>query len=729
MKELHKNKGTVCIVLALAFLVGLWRSSELQAQAFDTASVYITGKVCKNEVWLRWAASSSALWEESLQKGWTLERYDFDTLKMMESARKNLAYVPARQTIIIPPFMQFDTARLSAMANTDIYAAVLGEAVHSPDLALSMGGIALSSWDYIAKELERKQLRFVMANLAYDRSFSVACAGSMGYIDRQTEKGHFYLYRLYSDFSDTLSGTFDTALYFTRLEPGLMNPPLQEIKIETEYRFARLEWDVRFAEKRSVGYYVERAVASRKDGDQKYERLNQTPLNILQQQQSFLMAYKDSLPDTEKSYVYRVVGVDLFGEEFPVAQSRLCKSGNPPLDVAVIDSVASDAKGRKFLYWSYPQESLAYVRNFSLYLTSQPDWDEGKAVWVSSQIPSSSYRYSLDAVPMGVSSYVYVKTFGKDGQSTLSRPYFYWKKDSIPPLPPQSLSYTVDSAGVVCINWRPALDKDLAGYRVFCRYGREAEPVQVTTKTITDTLFYDTISLKTPQYFYYSIRSVDVSGNISQHSEWLAVKNLLPDKPAPAIFSRKSKNLDDKVELVWYNSSSSCLRGHKLLYKVDSFSWFLLKDFPKNDDYGKNPEESSFIFSLPKRLYTTKYTFNIVAYGPDSEKDTVHTPFEYVFTYVPELNVPTPIAIVDRDNRYVQLQWKAGHKPVRRLFLYRCSENDKLRLLATLDPEQVQAGYYTDFSVKINTDYTYVIQFEYQDGLWSSYSRPCEVNY
>lgn len=716
-------------MFALALLMGLWRSSELQAQELDTASIYITGKVCKNEVWLRWAASMPDLWEESLQKGWTLERYDFDTLKMAEAARKNLPYAPVRTTILIPPFLRFDTAVLASMADTNIYAAVLGEAVYSPDLSLTMGGLALSAWDHIAKEIERKQLRFVMANLAYDRSFSVACAGSMGYKDRQTEKGHYYLYRLYPDFSDTLAGSFDTALYFTRMEPGLMNPPVQEIKMETEYRLTRLEWDVRFAAKRSVGYYVERAMVSRKGVAQKYERLNRTPLNILQQQESFLMAYKDSLPDTERSYVYRVVGVDLFGEEFLVAQSRACKSGSLPVDVAVIDSVAFDAKGKMFLYWSYPQQGLTAVQGFSVYLMPLPDWDENKAVLISSQIPSSAVRCPLDNAPMGVSSYFYVKTHGKDGKSTLSRPYFYWKKDSIAPLAPQNLSYTVDSAGVVCISWNPAADKDLAGYRVFRRHNRDAEPVQLTAKTVSDTLFYDTLSLRTPQHFYYSVRSVDVSGNISKHSELLAVKNLLPDKPAPAVFSRKSKNGDDKVELVWYNSRSSCTRGHALYCKTDSSSWFLLKDFPK-DERGSMPETTSFTFTVPERLYATEFSFNIVAYGADKEKDTVNTPFEYAFTYTPALKVPAPFAIVDRDNRYVQLQWKnRSGKPVRRLLLYRRSENEKLRLLATLEPEQVQEGYYTDFSVKMNTDYTYVIQFEYQDGLWSSYSKPCEVNY
>lgn len=716
-------KTTVfCSLLLLAF-------PFLQAQSSDTAGVYMTGKVQGHEVWLRWAAATPSLWEESLEKGWTLERYDFDTLSMATAAKSNLPYTPVRTVVNIPPFMQVDTSHLAALADTDMYAAVLGEAVFNPDIALSMGGIAISPWEHISKEMERKQLRFALANIAYDRSFAVACFGKTGYIDRKTEKGHYYLYRLYSNFSDTASNRFDTALYFTRMEQGAVNPPVQEIHIESHHLNVQLEWDIRFARKRSIGYYVERTVATKKNKASQYIRLNRTPLSILQERESFLMAYKDSLPNTESRFLYRVIGVDLFGDEFVVAQSRSCKSDGVPIETAAIDSVGRDEKGRTCLFWSFPEQNAAALESFSVYVTSLPEWNEDKATLLATGLQPQSRRLSLNGTLLDVSSYFYVKAIGKNKQSTLSRAYFHWSKDSLPPLPPQDLSYTVDSAGVACIHWHPSTDRDVAGYRVFRQVEKTAEPVQITASTLSDTLFYDTISLHTAQYFYYSVKSVDVSGNISKPSELLAVKNLIADKPAPAVFSNKSHPEGNDVELVWYNSRSSGTRGHKLLYKVDSSSWFLLKDFPIKEN-GSIPESSSFRFTFPDRMYVTDYTFNIVAYGSDSERDTANTPFEYTFTYIPEIKAPTPFAIVDRENRYVQLQWKVRHeKPFRRLLLYRRAENDKLRLLASLNQEQAKEGYYTDVSVKMNTNYGYVIQIEYEDGLWSDYSKPCDVNY
>lgn len=701
----------------------------LRAQPSDTAGIYMTGKVQGHEVWLRWAAATPSLWEESLEKGWTLERYDFDTISMAAAARKNLPYTPVRTEINLPPFLQTDTARLAALADTDTYAAVLGEAVFNPDMALSFGGITISPWEHISKEMERRQLRFTLANIAYDRSFAVACFGKTGYIDRKTEKGHYYLYRIYSNFSDTVPGRLDTALFFTRMEKGMANPPVQEIQTTPAHLSVQLEWDIRFARKRSIGYHVERAVASRKNTTPKYIRLNQTPLSILQERESFLMAYKDSLPDTETRYLYRVIGVDLFGDEFVVAQSRSCKSDGTPIELATIDSVGRNEKGKACLFWSFPEQNTAEVESFSVYVTSLPEWNESKATLLAAGISPQTRRHSLENSSLNVSSYFHIKTFGKNHQSTLSRPYFYWSKDSVPPLPPKGLSYTIDSAGIACIRWNPSTDRDLAGYRVFRQVEKTAEPVQVTTRTLSDTLFYDTISLNTAQYFFYSVKSVDVSGNISVPSELLAVKNLLADKPAPAIFSKQSRQEGNSVELVWYNSQSSGTRGHKLFCKVDSSSWFLLKDFPLKGNKSV-PETSSFRFVSPDRLYVTDYLFNIVAYGIDSEKDTANTPFEYTFTYTPELKAPTPFAVVDRENRYVQLQWKVRYeKPFRRLLLYRRSENDRLRLLASLNQEQAKEGYYTDFSVRMNTYYGYVIQIEYEDGLWSDYSKPCDVNY
>ncbi|MDE7072769.1 MAG: hypothetical protein K2O66_05365, partial [Bacteroidales bacterium] len=114
-------------------------SSALPAQGFDT-TVYMTGKVWNNEVLLRWAATSPALWQTAMEKGWVLERYDFDTALFSASIAAGLETAPVMERHLIPPFLQTDTALLSAMADTCPYMAVLGEAVFSPELRLTMGG-------------------------------------------------------------------------------------------------------------------------------------------------------------------------------------------------------------------------------------------------------------------------------------------------------------------------------------------------------------------------------------------------------------------------------------------------------------------------------------------------------------------------------------------------------------------------------------------------------------
>ncbi|MCH5244494.1 MAG: hypothetical protein J1F29_06310 [Lentimicrobiaceae bacterium] len=701
---------------------------EVRAQASDSASLYMSGKVCGNQVRLRWAASTPELWQTALQYGWTLERYDFDTLAMGQAARKGTAYTPSRTQIDISPFLQTDTARIAAMADTDMYAAVLGEAVYNPDIALSVGGIAASPWDKISKEMERKQIRFALANVAYDRSFAVACLGKMGYVDTAVQPGHYYLYRLYAKgLHDT--ATLDTALYFTRLEAGSLRPPVQEIQMEYAYMYAALEWNIRFAHQQSVGYYVERAAETKKKEERRYVRLNATPLAVLQDNNPYTMRYADSLPDEHTRYAYRVIGVDLFGEEFVVAQSRLGKSGLMPLAMAQIDSVKEDEQGKRYLHWSYPEQSAASVKAFEVYAGSQPDWEDSQNNLLAAKLPPQTRRLAVNPDRLGVSTYFYVKAIGEEGKTTLSRSYFYWKKDSIPPLPPTGLAYTIDSVGIACITWKASVDADVEGYRVFRQTDRNAEPVQVTSQTLGDTVFFDTVSLNTLQSFYYSVRALDASGNLSKPSELLAVRNLLPDKPAPAVFSRRSQVESDRVDLVWYNSQTSNVRGHALYYRCDSSSWFLLKDFPLKEN-APVPETSSFSFRFPDRLYSTRYIFNIVAYGSDKERDTVSSPFYYTASHTPAFKPPTPFAVVDSDNRYIQLQWKEKTaKPLRRVFVYRRAEKDKMRLLATLDAQAAEEAYYTDFSVKMNTEYAYVIQFEYADGLWSEYSAPCTVNY
>ncbi len=719
-------KTAVCIGIGL-LLLGL---SAIRAQGPDSARIHLAGRAYRDHVRLRWAASTPRLWRKTLESGWTLERYDFDTVMMSEATRKNLPYVPARKIVGISPFLQTDTARWAAMADTDTYAAVLGEAVFNPGFSLSLGGTALSSWNRLAKDMEREQVRFVLANTAYDRSFAVACAGKTGYVDNDVESGHFYLYRLYANFSDSTDG-HDTALYFTRMEPGTLIPPVQEIRTDFGYLTVNLEWDYRLCENHCTGYYVERSTQKAGSGRRKpteHVRLNQTPLGILQENVSKKMHFRDSLPDGEDRYAYRVIGVDLFGHEFPVARSRYGKSTGVPLATAVMDSI-SRTKEKVFLHWSYPEENMASVKGFSIYVSTSPEPGEDERTLLLGSLSPATRRHVLDLGRLGVSSYFHVETKGTDGKSTLSRPFFYWKKDSIPPSPPQGLSCTVDSAGIVRLHWKPSADADVSGYRVFRQTHKTAEPVQVTSRSLEDTVFYDTLSLNTRQYSYYSVRATDASGNLSAPSRLLAVKNLLPDKPAPAVFSRKSHLDDDKVELTWYNSSSSNVRGHLLLCRSDSSKWFAVKDFPLKENE-KAPESTSFTFTLPERQHVTRYSFNIVAYGSDKQADTSNTPFAYQTMYIPRLKPGMPFAVTDAENRYVQLQWKNRHgKPIRHVFVYRRPENGKLRLLATLDSEKAEDESYTDFSVKMNTEYAYVVQFEYEDGTWSAYSEPCNVEY
>lgn len=718
---LKKNASFISLLTGFFLLAA---SSALPAQGFDT-TVYMTGKVWNNEVLLRWAATSPALWQTAMEKGWVLERYDLDTALFSASIAAGLETAPVMERHLIPPFLQTDTALLSAMADTCPYMAVLGEAVFSPELRLTMGGGALQSpWGRMADEIQRKELRFVMANLAYDRSFPVACAGGMGYVDRQVESGHFYLYRIYLNSPESL---VDTALFFTRLASGNPIPPLQELQAEYGPGTVNLSWRTDLVEKLCIGYFVERCSAGKRKQED-FVRLHQTPVTVLQQNESGYIAYTDSLPDSDTRYAYRIVGLDLFGHEFPVARSQYGKSAAAPVAAATIDSLVSGTASRLCLHWSYPQQG-GKVESFSVYVTSRPYWEEAHTRTLASGLPARSRSFQINPELLSETSYFYVLAEGEKDDSRLSAPYFFWKKDSIPPAPPVGLAFEVDSAGVARISWHPSAEKDWAGYRVFRRIKETSEPVQLTTGLLQDTVFIDTLSMRTPQYFYYSVAAADRSGNLSGHSRLLAVKNRLPDKPATPLFSRDCHRDGNRLEIVWYNSPSPDTKGHLLLYKEDSSSWIPLQDFPLKPR-GEMPEQTHFSFPLPDRVRPASYTFSVVAYGHNPAVDTAMTPFPYTYTHMPSIRPPRLFAVVDADNRYVQLQWKEkGVRYGKRLLLYRRSDTEPLRLLASLDEEALKKGYYTDFSVSMNTVYGYVFQVEYADGLWSEYSSECSVEY
>lgn len=698
-------------------------SDFAQDSATATKSLYMVGSYQNKKVSLRWAATTYPHWQRMMEEGVVLERYEFDAARYVP---------PVCKRIPITPFLQQDTALLAEMARHDEYAAVLGEAVYSPDLQLEFGGSASApDWQSLKTRMEQEALRFVLANLACDRSFPVACLSGMGYVDDDLKAGKCYLYRLYwpaDNNADSMrQAPRDTAIFFTRLEETSTLGARPVAELQTEFKDGRvtLSWPHSPAGEACVGYFIERTERIYAKNP-RYTRLNQEIYADFVQDPSHRVAYIDSLPDSETEYRYRVLARDLFGNERVVAVSH------PGKDVAYLhalprlDSLRSDKKGER-LFWSFPEEEQDRVEHFSLHALPAPsDILSGEPLVAS--IPPDYRSCLLAKEQLPATAYLYLTAHGKNGESKVSLPLFRQTEDSVPPAVPTHLRAEVDSTGVLYLRWDAVPDPDCRGYCIYFKLSPQSEYVQLTKRPVAATFYLDTLSRITGQKFFYAVGAVDERGNLSEPSEWVQVSNGLPRPPVPPIFEFDGPCDDKGVELRWQNSPSSYLRGQSLYYKVDSSDWVLFQDYPKTASDQTLPQ--SCYFKFPASRYNRRYTFRLSAYGEDKEKDTVSAPFPRIVDHIVRLTAPKPMLLADRERRFVHLQWKTPERgDVRKICIYRSADGNKKLLLAVLTGEESRQGYYVDAQVKMNTDYAYRLQVQYADGSWSEFSPEAEIQY
>lgn len=739
--------GVMIGALCLCCVRGMGAEAD-SASATDSVarSLYMVGSYKNKKVSLRWAATTYPHWKRMMEEGVILERYEFDAARYVP---------PVCKRIPVTPFLQQqDTALLSAMAQHDEYAAVLGEAVYSPDLQLDFGGSSASDWQSLKARMEQEALRFVLANLACDRSFQVACLSGMGYEDSDIKAGKAYLYRLYWPATSTGDSAVqvpsDTAIFFTRLEETAPFGARPVAELQTEFKDGRvtLSWPHSPAGEPCVGYFIERTestapvmpkspVSLNYPKSPRYTRLNQEIYADFVQDESHRVAYIDSLPNSETEYRYRVLARDLFGNESVVAVSH------PGKDIAYLhalphlDSLQADKKGMR-LFWSFPEEEQDRVEHFSLHaLTAPSDILSGEPL--VDAIPPDYRSCLISQGQLPPTAYLYLTAHGKNGESQVSLPLFRQEEDSVPPAAPTHLRAEVDSAGVLHLQWNAVPDRDCQGYRIFFKLSPQSEYVQLTTRPVADTLFVDTLSRITGQKFFYAVGAVDKRGNASELSEWVQVSNGLPRPPVPPVFELDDERDDKGVTLRWQNSPSSYLRGQSLHYQVDGSDWILLQEYPKT-----SPEEAlprSYYFKFPASHYNRRYVFRLSAYGEDREKDTVSAPFLHIVEHQVRLSAPRPQLLADRERHFVHLQWKNPERgDVRKICIYRRTDDKaktdvtaktdgKNLLLAVLTGEEARQGYYVDAQVKMNTDYAYRLQIQYADGSWSEFSSDAEIEY
>jgi fibronectin type 3 domain-containing protein len=422
----------------------------------------------------------------------------------------------------------------------------------------------------------------------------------------------------------------------------------------------------------------------------------------------------DSLPENNRRYSYRVRGISPFGELSPPSDTasgmgRGALAANP-----VIMQKTVLANGQVQLVWEFPDTAKAGLLGFTIQRSTNPKG----AFEAVGKVPSSARSY-LDRQP-NHTNYYRVTAHDAHGHTTSSLPVLVQLMDSLPPAPPVALAGRVDSTGRVMLQWRANTEKDLYGYRVYRANFLGEEFSQVTVGPVPDTVFTDTINVRTlTRSVYYKVMAVDRSQNPSNFSAPLALKR--PDVLPPVAPVFVTVHASDKgIELRWINSSSTDVERH-LLYRrpVGKPEWAPIAAFKTADSIVRYVDVNTGI--------KTTHEYTLIAEDESGLRSEMAKPVtaKRIDTGIrPAMDEMSVLA--DRERRQIVLGWNGSQQNVDRYLLYRSEAGGPLRLYKTL-PAGTSA--FRDKQLTVNTTYSYRMKAQYLDGAQTAFSKAISVNY
>ncbi|MGE0568873.1 MAG: hypothetical protein AB7O73_13085, partial [Bacteroidia bacterium] len=469
-----------------------------------------------------------------------------------------------------------------------------------------------------------------------------------------------------------------------------------------------LKWNIDSINNQYSGYNVEFSFDNKN-----IKRLNKAPIISITNQfepiKSFI-EYNHKLQDTTCSIYYRYFGINFFGELSPPSNTISFNIGPQLHSQPQIDTLLVIKNQNIKIVWNMAdKKENSKVKNFTL-LVSEKDNGSYEPVYIGSN------NYFIDS-PEYANNYYKVLAISYNGDTLESFSRLGLIIDTIPPKPPIIISYQTDSIGNTIINWQRNTESDLLGYKLFTANHPNEEFVQIHDSIIKSSYYKCKINLKTlSKYRYFKLVAVDNNYNASGFSELLYVKikdTISPEKPVLISVSSKLNG----VLCQFIPSQSEDLLFQKIIRQN--------KDKNTDTIFVFNPtlHDSTFLDTTIAQGNT--YTYFIFA--GDSSGNIVFSnkiPIYHETGFRKEIQFFK--AIVNRDNRVVNLEWSMPDEKVDRFIIYRSSKNQPLQILKTIEGNE---NFYQDNNINIGNTYEYRIKALLENGTETKISNNKIVEY
>ncbi len=523
-----------------------------------------------SSVRLRWAPDAPGGWLNANGLGYVVERADLGSVADTSNSESNGFQSIGPRPML--PLGQQGWKDLHARLPDDLYVMVAGEMIHTALLAQNVGfGTDLQGASDRLKE------RFGFALLAADLSWPAAEGSALAWADNSVKPGHQYLYRVRIAAPNTAYPISDGAVAVSTEQPQAMKRPVI-MNVNVQDSLVMVSWPRAPHEAYFTAYDVERS----SDGGSSWKRINPQPFVSFTNPQLPSMAdaivYTDTIRSQKQPFSYRIIGLTAFGmrSQPSTAVQAAWKDRTPPPSPTNVR--ATEKKGGIEITWDYPGD-VKDLKGFHVTRGTSVASDDRT---LNDKLLPPNTRSFTDRSPEALKhNYYLVIAVDTANNPGLSMSAMGSVTDSIPPAMPVGLVGAVDTNGVVTIKWRLGKEPDLYGYHVFWSNQRDHVMSRLTGTAVRDTLFVDTISMRTlTKTVYYEVMAVDLNKNGSKHSVILELKRPDLRPPTAPVFVDYRVN-DTGISLRWVPSSSDDVLRHCLLRRaVGSTVWDTIARVP-----------------------------------------------------------------------------------------------------------------------------------------------------
>ncbi len=699
-------------------------------------NIYVTTRSYDDNIYIRWAPDEYVPWR-------TLNYWGYDVVRVWQD--KDVIEMDTLARVKPLSLEQF----IESFEASDTLAAAAAEIIYGKRTEIGNTEAHPNSMASIVELMEEQQMVYSYAMLIAEQRRDIAVAMGLAFEDRTARANRVYDYVIapvapdsvlrinqYVTRADKL-GTWKPERYTTTITDSIQPPASVLLKWQRTQLF--------------TAFSIERRCVSR-GGE--WTTLNDKPYIMMLQAEEYEDGYNRYVDEMVQpgTYEYRIKGYDMFGDlttpcdPHRVEMPDLIPPSAPLLEFIEIvrdensdhidayihivkDSIEDDLVGYIPFYQNPNYKDRINIDipdSVAQQLSAEQKrlLDEGRMMpLVTDPLPPTDTVLTVNVTGLESGKIVVVAT-DTALNMTHSMPIPIHIADLSAPTPPARLRSAMSLDGVLMLTWTPSPEVDIEGYEIYWANDPSQTFIQVGEFYSADTMFVDTLSMKTAEpYRYYYVKARDYAGNGSGPSDTLRVERPTNIKPQPCRVDSLWMTTQT-VNMLWYPSPEpDVLRYYVYRRMQDDEEWEIIQTLtPDSLVAGR-----LYIVDRPEPHMTKRYYYAIETINRSGLSSGMS--FATSFLFKGEVVLPIEIKLFGQYNEEihkVQLAWEisglteAVAKDAYLVISRKRSTDEFFRFLKSVS---VNDAHTVDNGLRPGEEAQYEMRLRTNEGRFSPYSN------